>query len=299
MPRKETIRNIAARSRTGVLLMRASVCSRRLLLVVAATWPVLVGACGGDERPRVRLATTTSARDTGLLDWVLPEAEKKEGYRFTVSVVAVGTGEALELAKRGDADFVIVHDRPREDTFLKEGFGTDRRDLMWNDFVLVGPAEDPAGIRGEKSAAAALRKIAQSKAGFVSRGDHSGTHSREKRLWAAGGGERPAWDGYKESGQGMGPTLLVTSERRAYTITDRGTLTSMRKQLELAVLVEGDPALVNPYGVMLVNPAKNPGVDTARARKVVDYLTSPEGQARIEAFRVGGEPIFHAGAPPR
>jgi tungstate transport system substrate-binding protein len=249
-------------------------------------------ACGEADRPRVRLATTTSARDTGLLDWVLPEVESKQGIR--VSVVAVGTGQALELARRGDADLVLVHDRPREDAFLAEGAGIDRRDLMWNDFLVVGPASDPAGVRGTSDAPAALRKIAAAAAPFVSRGDDSGTHAREKSLWKTSG-ERPHWAGYVEAGQGQGPTLLLASERKAYTLTDRGTFVSMRKRLELVILVEGDPALRNPYGVMLVNPAKVPGVAAAAAKKVLDWLVSPEGQARIGAFRIDGEPIFHPG----
>lgn len=265
-------------------------------ILLAAAFTLSLVSCGDAERPRVRLATTTSARDTGLLEWVLPEVERKEGIR--VSVVAVGTGQALELARRGDADFVIVHDRPREDAFIAEGSGIDRRDLMWNDFVLVGPSSDPAGIRGTKEATAALRKIAAAAAPFVSRGDDSGTHGREKSLWAKAG-EKPAWAGYVESGQGMGPTLLMASERKAYTLSDRGTFASMRKKLELAILVEGDPALRNPYGVMLVNPAKVHGVSADGARKVLEYLVSPEGQARIAAFRVEGEPIFHPGAPPK
>jgi tungstate transport system substrate-binding protein len=268
--------------------MRAAIRSLALLSAL------LLAACGAEEASRVRLATTTSARDTGLLDWVLPEAERRYGVR--VSVVAVGTGQALELARRGDADLVIVHDRPREDAFVKDGHGTDRRDLMWNDFVVLGPPADPAGIRGSATAADAFRTLADAKAPFVSRGDDSGTHGREKSVWAKAGA-KPPWDGYVESGQGQGPSLLMADERRAYTLSDRATYASMRKKLELVVLVEGDPALRNPYGVMVVNPAKQPGVNAKAARAVLDYLTSPEGQARIGAFRIDGEVIFHPGAP--
>lgn len=254
------------------------------------------GACGKEDASRVRLATTTSARDTGLLDWVLPEVEKRAGIR--VSVVAVGTGQALELARRGDADLVLVHDRPQEDQFVKDGYGVERRDLMWNDFVVVGPAEDPAGIRNEKDAVAALRRLSESKKPFVSRGDKSGTHSREKSLWEKADA-KPPWDGYVESGQGQGPTLLMASERRAYTLTDRGTFVSMRKKLALEILVEGGAVLRNPYGIMLVNPEKVSGVNAKGARAVVEYLTSPEGQARIGAFLVDGQQIFHPGSADR
>jgi tungstate transport system substrate-binding protein len=270
---------------------------RRLALVpwvLLAAAGGIAGSCGG-EPGRVRLATTTSARDSGLLEWVLPEIERKAGIH--VSVIAVGTGQALELARRGDADLVLVHDRAREDAFVKQGWGKDRRDLMWNDFVIVGPPEDPAGLRGGKDAAAALRRLAEARAAFVSRGDDSGTHSRERSLLAAAG-VKPPWPGYVESGQGMGPTLLMAGERRAYTLTDRGTFASMSKRLPLAVVVEGDPALRNPYGVLLVDPAKVSGVNVTGARTLLEYLASPEGQARIGAFRVGGEQIFHPGAPP-
>jgi tungstate transport system substrate-binding protein len=244
----------------------------------------------------VRLATTTSARDTGLLDWVMPELEERTGVRL--SVVAVGTGQALELGRRGDADLILVHDRPREDGYVKDGFGIDRQDLMWNDFVVVGPPDDPAGIRGEKDAAQALRRLAEAKAPYVSRGDDSGTHSREKSLLAKAGVE-PPWSGYVESGQGQGPTLLVANERKAYALSDRGTYASMAKKLSLTVLVEGDPALRNPYGLLLVNPAKVPGVNDAGARKVLEYLTSADGQARIGAFRIEGQQIFHPGLAPK
>jgi tungstate transport system substrate-binding protein len=271
--------------------------TRTFVAIASALLGILGAACGkGSESPRVRLATTTSARDTGLLEWVLPEVERREGVK--VSVVAVGTGQALELARRGDADLVIVHDRPREDAFVRDGWGVDRRDLMWNDFVVVGPEADPARIRGTKDAVEALRKIAAAKAPFVSRGDDSGTHGREKSLWAGAGG-RPAWDGYAEAGQGQGPTLLIADEKEAYTLTDRATFASMRARMDLHVLVEGDPRLVNPYGAMVTNPERVPGVDAASAKKVLDALTSPAGQARIGAFRIGGEEIFHPGVPPR
>jgi tungstate transport system substrate-binding protein len=277
-----------------------------LLRATALSLALLLGACGSKETPRVRLATTTSARDTGLLDWVLPEVEKRHGVR--VSVVAVGTGQALELARRGDVDLVIVHDRPREDAFVKEGYGIDRKDLMWNDFVVLGPADDPAGVRGSGTAAEAFQRLARAKGPFVSRGDDSGTHAREKSVWAsvaalgrdAAAGSEPAvagppWEGYVEAGQGQGPTLLMADERKAYTLSDRATYASMKKQIQLVVLFEGDPVLRNPYGVMIVNPEKQPKANTKGARVVLDYLTSAEGQARIGAFRIDGQAIFHPG----
>lgn len=267
-------------------------------LACAALFPLVVAACGDPSSPRlprVRLATTTSARDTGLLEWLKPEIRRVAGV--DVFDVAVGTGQALELGRRGDADLVLVHDRAREDAYVAEGWGMERRDLMWNDFVLLGPPDDPASAKGLRSASAALARVAAAAAPFVSRGDDSGAHAREKSLWKAAGG-RPAWPGYAEAGQGQGPTLQIADERRAYVLSDRATWYSMRKRLSLALLVEGDPALLNPYGVMLVNPARVPGVDAAGARRVLDYLTSAEGQARIGAFQVDGEPIFHPGLPP-
>jgi tungstate transport system substrate-binding protein len=265
-------------------------------VLAAITAALLLLACGGKDQPTIRLATTTSARDSGLLDWLLPEIERSTGV--VVQVIAVGTGQAIEIGKRGDADFVIVHDRPREDAFVTAGYGLDRRDLMWNDFVIVGPPADPAGVRGEKDAVAALKKIAAAQAPFVSRGDDSGTHGREKSLWQKAGG-KPAWPGYADAGQAMGATLVMASEKSAYCLTDRGTYAAMRKRLDLVVLGEGDPALLNPYGLILVDPAKNPGVKAAHARRVVEYLMSPEGQARIGAFRVDGDTIFHPGVPPK
>jgi tungstate transport system substrate-binding protein len=264
--------------------------SGSVLALLVASLPFV--SCGRSDPPRIRLATTTSARDTGLLDFVLPEAERRAGA--TISVVAVGTGQALALGKRGDADLVIVHDRPAEDAFVSEGFGVDRRDLMWNDFVVLGPKADPAGVRGGKDSVAAFRRLAEAKAPFVSRGDKSGTHAREKSLWEKAS-VTPDWPGYAEAGQGQGPTLLVANEKRAYVLSDRATFASMRKKLELDVLVEGDPLLRNPYGAILVDPGKVKGVNAEGARVVLDYLTSPEGQARIGSFRIEGEQVFHPG----
>jgi tungstate transport system substrate-binding protein len=261
-----------------------------------AVFLLLIPACGGpDEAPaqpaRIRLATTTSTDDSGLLDVLLPPFEKREGAK--VDRIAVGTGRALALARRGDADIILVHARAREDAFVAEGFGIDRRDIMWNDFVIAGPAGDPAGVRGAASTADALRRIVGARATFISRGDDSGTHTRERDLWKSIGVE-PGWSAYKEAGQGMGACLTIASEMGAYLLVDRGTYLSFRGKIDLEVLVEGDPALRNPYGAILVNPEKHPHVNADGARKLLDYLTSPEGQERIAAFRIDGAVLFHA-----
>lgn len=260
---------------------------RGLLLVLG-----LLAACGaGADRPRVRLATTTSTENSGLLDWLLPEFEAREG--IAVQVIAVGTGQALALGARGDADLVLVHARPREDAFLAAGHATERRDIMWNDFVLLGPPGDPAGVRGMTDAALALRRIADAKAVFVSRGDDSGTHIRECALWERTGGAPRGAPFYLEAGQGMGRCLVIADEKRAYVLSDRGTFHAFARKLDLDILVEGDPGLRNPYGALLVNPGRHPGVRAAEARRLLDYLTSAEGQARIAAFRVAGRALFH------
>jgi len=259
-----------------------------LFLGLALLAPV---GCGGKGEPtRLRLATTTSTENSGLLDWLLPPFEERENVR--IERIAVGTGQALALGERGDADVVLVHARTREDEFVAQGFGVDRRDVMWNDFLIVGPAGDPAGVRGMQDAAAALQKIAAAKARFVSRGDDSGTHIREKNLWKAGGG-RPEWDDYILAGQGMGPCLTIADEKQAYVLTDRGTYIAYGRKVDLEALVEGDTALRNPYGVILVNPERHPDVKAAIGRKLIDYLTSPEGQKRIADYRKEGQVLFH------
>lgn len=260
------------------------------LLIPGAAFLALLGCGGRGEPTRLRLATTTSTENSGLLDWLLPPFEERENVR--IERIAVGTGQALALGARGDADVVLVHARAREDEFVAKGFGVDRRDVMWNDFVVAGPPDDPAGVRGMKDAAAALEKIAAAHARFVSRGDDSGTHIREKTLWKAGGG-RPEWDEYIEAGQGMGPCLTIADEKQAYILTDRGTFLAYGRKIDLVVLVEGDPALRNPYGVILVNPARHPHVKAAMGRKLIDYLTSPEGQKRIADYRKAGQVLFH------
>ena len=251
---------------------------------------LVVAACGGsDPWPRLRLVTTTSTENSGLLDHLLPPFEEHEG--IDVQVIAVGTGQALALGERGDADLLLVHARSREDEFVRAGHGVERRDVMWNDFVVAGPAADPAGVRGLGDAAAAFRRIAEGGHTFVSRGDDSGTHIREREIWKKTGIE-PRGDFYLDAGQGMGKCLVIADEKRAYVLTDRGTLLAFQKRIDLAVLVEGDAFLRNPYGAILVS-ARHTGVQIDAAKKLLDYLTSAEGQRRIGEFRVDGQVLFH------
>jgi tungstate transport system substrate-binding protein len=250
------------------------------------------GVGAADEKPFITLASTTSTRDSGLFEHILPRFEAQTG--IAARVVAVGTGQAIELGRRGDADVLLVHDRKSEDAFVAEGFGLPRRDVMYNDYVLVGPDGDPAGVRGVAKAADALAKIAAAKAAFASRGDDSGTHKAELRLWqAAGVDPQPAsgtW--YRETGSGMGATLGVAGELGAYVLTDRATWASFQNRRGLAVLVEGDLGLRNPYGVIVVNPQRHPHVQSELAGRFADWLTSNEGRSAIESFQVGGKQVF-------
>ena len=245
------------------------------------------------------MASTTSTEQSGLFAHLLPSFKAASGIE--VRVVAVGTGQALDMARRGDADVVFVHDQVAEEKFVAEGFGLKRVPVMYNDFVLVGPAADPARAKGT-TIAEALRKVGASGAAFISRGDKSGTHAAELRLWrqagsdlAAPGAPRPA--GYKECGCGMGPALNMAASTGAYVFTDRGTWLSFRNRADLAILVEGDKALFNQYGVMVVNPARHPHVKQAAAQAFADWVTSPAGQASIASYKVGGEPLFFPNAP--
>lgn len=236
------------------------------------------------------LATTTSVRDAGLLDELLPMFEARTG--IVVKVVAVGSGQAMELGRRGEADLLLVHAPAGERAFVEAGYGIDRRALMHNDFVLVGPAADPAGIRG-RSAVAAMRAISEHVARFVSRGDRSGTHAREQRLWEAAGIE-PSREWRLESGQGMGATLVIADQLSAYTLSDIGTFLAHRGPLELEILVQGDSLLRNPYHVIRINPERFPGVNHRAAAALADYLVEPETQRRIAAFgrERFGRPLF-------
>ncbi len=239
----------------------------------------------------VILATTTSTQDSGLLDELVPLYAEWVGY--TLKPIAVGSGAALELGERGEADVVLAHSPRAEAEFMAGGFGGERRTVMYNDFVIVGPASDPAGVADEASAVAAMTAIAGDGAPFVSRGDESGTHALEQRLWEEAGIE-PAGGWYTESGTGMGDTLNIANEREAYTLSDRGTFLSLRVRLDLDVLVEDDPALLNVYHVITVNPANGPAVNVEGGRALLEFLLDPATQQVIGAFGVErfGEPFF-------
>ncbi|MBI2847357.1 MAG: substrate-binding domain-containing protein [Chloroflexi bacterium] len=239
----------------------------------------------------VILATTTSTYDTGLLDMLLPEFQSKTGY--LVKPIAVGTGHALAMAARGEADVLLVHAPEDEEEFMRAGNGLDRRLVMHNDFFLVGPPDDPANIKGSRNAAEALAKVEQARAIFISRGDDSGTHKKEKEVWVKSG-IKPSGAWYQESGQGMGETLIITSEKRGYTLTDRGTYLALKKSLNLAVLLEKDPILLNIYHVIQVNPAKSPAVNSAGGKALAEYMVAKETQELIGSFGVDkyGEPLF-------
>ncbi len=239
----------------------------------------------------IRLATTTSTEASGLLAALLPAFQKSHGLN-EVQVLSVGTGRALKLGENGDVDVVLVHARAAEDRFVDEGHGVDRRDVMYNDFVLVGPPDDPAGISGTKSVTGAFRAIAEHQSLFISRGDDSGTHHREVGIWR-GADVEPVGKFYVSAGQGMGAVLTMADEKRAYTLTDRGTYIFFRDRIDLPILYEGGPDLRNPYGVIAVNPDHHPEVNHAGAMILIDWLTSPEGQAAIGAYRRGGKTLFH------
>jgi tungstate transport system substrate-binding protein len=244
----------------------------------------------------ITVASTTSTEQSGLFGHLLPRFTSASG--IGVKVVAVGTGQALDIGRRGDADVVFVHDKVAEEKFLAEGFGVKRFDVMYNDFVVVGPKADPAHIAGGKDVADALRKIAGAKAAFVSRGDRSGTHEAELRLWKVAGVDLAAVKGdwYREIGQGMGAALNMASSSNAYLISDRGTWLAFKNRGDLAILTEGDRRLFNQYGVMLVNPAKHAGVKARDGQAFVDWLVSSEGQKTIADYKVRGEQLFFANA---
>jgi tungstate transport system substrate-binding protein len=239
---------------------------------------------------RLRMSTTTSTDNSGLLNVLLPPFEKE--CHCKVDVIAVGTGKALKLGETGDVDVVLVHARKMEDKFVADGFGVNRRDVMYNDFVILGPAADPAKVKGAKTAAEAFRRIAAAQAVFISRGDESGTHQKEKELWAAVG-INPAGQWYRSVGQGMGEVIIMATEQRAYTLSDRGTYNFFKYgKTDLAIVFDGEQGLFNPYGVIAVNPKKFPHVKYDLAMKFVDFITGPEGQGIIANYKVEGDPVF-------
>lgn len=243
----------------------------------------------------ITVASTTSTEQSGLFGHILPMFKEKTGIE--VRVIAQGTGQALDTGRRGDADVVFVHDKASEEKFVAEGAGVKRNPVMYNDFVLVGPKSDPAGIKGSNDIAASLAKIAEAKAPFASRGDDSGTHKAELRLWKASGLDPKSGAGwYRETGSGMGPTLNTAAGMGAYALTDRGTWLAFKNRLDLEIAVEGDPRLQNQYGVILVNPEKHPTVKKDDAQLLIDWLISEEGQKAIASFKINGEQLFFPNA---
>jgi tungstate transport system substrate-binding protein len=264
-----------------------------LLTVLMICLPVIAQEATPEAPPpnsqRLILATTTSTQDSGLLDYILPTFE--EAYGVTVDVVAVGTGQALELGRNGDADVLLVHSRAQEDEFMEQGFGTVRYDVMYNDFIVVGPDSDPAGVQGMTDAAAAFQQIADSRSPFVSRGDNSGTYNKELAIWKKAE-ITPEGEWYISAGQGMGEVLNMSNELQAYTLSDRATYVAMQDNLSLVILVEGDKLLFNPYGVIPVNPEKHPQVNVDIAQKFADWLISAPTQELIASYQVNGQQLF-------
>lgn len=272
---------------------------KRILAGLALALSLAVAGPLPSQAQVLTLASTTSTENSGLFGDILPRFTADTG--IAVRVVAVGTGAALNLGRQGDADILLVHSRPDEDKFVADGYGAYRRDVMYNDFVIIGPKSDPAGIAGTHDAVAALVAIAKTGSPFVSRGDDSGTHKAERRLWAQTDIDPASGSGswYKEAGAGMGATLNTTSGLNAYTLSDRGTWLSFRNRGDLDLLLDGDPPLFNPYGVIPVNPEKHPHVQFDAAEKLANWLTGPKGQAAIAAFKVSGQQLFFPNAKPR
>lgn len=261
---------------------------------------LLFGITVGQASDRfIIVASTTSTQNSGLYEYMLPIFSKQTGIQ--VRVVAVGTGQAIKNARNCDADVLFVHHKPSEEKFVADGFGVKRYDVMYNDFVIIGPKNDPAGIKGMKDATAALQKIAAAKSPFASRGDNSGTHKKELSLWRAAGVDAPKASGtwYRETGSGMGATLNTASAMNAYTLSDRATWLNFKNKGDLAIVAEGDKRLFNQYGITLVNPAKCPKVKVADGQKFVDWVLSPQGQQVINDYKIGGQQAFFATASMR
>ncbi len=262
--------------------------TRRMLLLAGLALTVNTQA-----QTTITMASTTSTEQSGLFSHLLPAFKKASG--IDIKVVALGTGQALDMGRRGDADVLFVHDRVAEDKFVADGFGIKRFPVMYNDFVIIGPKSDPVGVKG-RDVVGALKKIAALNASFISRGDKSGTHAAELRFWKAAGLDERKGNGYRECGCGMGPALNMAAGSNAYLMADRGTWLSFKNRAELAVLVEGDKRLFNQYGVMLINPARHPHVKVADAQKFIDWIGSAQGQNAIAGYRIGGEQLFFPNA---
>ncbi|MCB1857996.1 MAG: substrate-binding domain-containing protein [Gammaproteobacteria bacterium] len=246
--------------------------------------------------PPLRMATTTSTENSGLLNMLLPTFEKETG--ISVHVIAVGTGKALRMGQDGDVDLVLVHAPGAEKAFVEAGYGIDRREVMYNDFVIVGPAADPAGVSGSLDATEAMRRIANKPSVFISRGDDSGTHKKELTLWKSLG-TAPDGDWYREAGQGMGKVLQMAGELEGYTLTDRGTWLAYQDKSPLKIRFEGDPRLFNPYGIIAVNPARYPDINYAGATRLIEWITSSHGQELIGDFTIAGHKLFKPSANTR
>lgn len=268
--------------------LRAAVAAAAVLLALAV--PAFAQGAKAANPQRVILATTTSTEQSGLLGYMLPAFEKKTGYK--VDVVAVGTGASLKIGEKGDCDIVLVHARALEDAFMAAGWGAERRDVMYNDFIVLGPKDDPAGLAKAKNAKEAFEAIAGKKAVFVSRGDNSGTHVKEKDVWKVAG-VTPSGSWYKEAGQGMSQVIQMAAQLGGYTLADRATWLAVNKSAPgLDIVFQGDPALLNPYGIITVNPAKWPHVNVAGAKALMDFFTGADGRALIESYKIGGAQCF-------
>jgi tungstate transport system substrate-binding protein len=259
------------------------------LLTIVVLFTVLACSPLHAADPALRLATTTSTANTGLMDFLLPRFTAVSG--FEVHLIAVGTGKALRLGREGDVDVVLVHAREAEDKFVAEGYGVDRADVMYNDFIIVGPESDPAGVADSNSVAEVFRNIHASEHPFISRGDDSGTHKRELLLWRSAE-KTPGGSWYREVGQGMGKTLQVANEVDGYTITDRGTWLAYQSKLDIKLLYADDPPLFNPYGIIAVNPARHADVNYSGASKLIEWITSPAAQKMIGEFKIKGQQLF-------
>ena len=273
------------------LILKFATLSRKLRQLALGL--VMAGMTAHAMAQSIVISSTTSTEQSGLFGYLLPEFKKATG--IDIKVVALGTGQALDMARRGDADVVFVHDQPAEEKFVAEGFGLKRFAVMYNDFVVVGPQADPANVKGN-DIVVALKKISAGNTPFVSRGDKSGTHAAELRFWNQAALLDKKGGGYKECGCGMGPALNMAASMGAYVLADRGTWLNFKNRADLGVLVEGDKRLFNPYGVMVVNPAKHPQVKLADAQKFVNWLISPVGQNVLAAYKIGGEQLFFPNA---